>query len=185
MNRTRFAVVMLTTFVLMTSGCDTGLGPLNEASGITGVVHIKNWPRQDSVLNLRVVALTAIPRLSGGITPGTYLLIEWANGRGSFYPPGFTGKGLLDSLNANRYGVDTSLRFTFTDLGSNLRVGEYAYIAVAQQYGPDVFNQWKVAGLYVIPPDTLNPAPVRVLLHRLTPNVDITVDFHNPPPQPW
>lgn len=176
---------MVVTLVLLSSGCDTGLGPLNEPSGLTGLIHFKNWPPADSVYNLRVVVLTAIPRLSGGQTPGTYLLIEWANGRGAFYPSGFTGKGFLDSLKSSPYGVDTTLRYVFTDAGNTLRVGEYTYVAVAQQYGPDVFNQWKVAGLYTVPPDTLQPAPIRVLLHRIIPNIDITVDFHHPPPQPW
>jgi hypothetical protein len=26
---------------------------------------------------------------------------------------------------------------------------------------------------------------VRVLLHRIAPNIDIQVDFHNTPPKPW
>ena len=33
--------------------------------------------------------------------------------------------------------------------------------------------------------EAFEPAPLRVLLHRTTENVDIQVDFHNLPPVPW
>jgi hypothetical protein len=186
MKKHNIAAALLTALLLCASGCDEGLGPINESAGFSGVITLKNWPStRDSVLNLRIIALTSPPTPPSGMDPFAYLLTEWASGRACFFPSGFTGKGLVDSLNAARYGIDTTIHYLCTEEGSNLRTGLYEYVAIAQQYGPNVMAQWKVAGVYSIRQDTLVPEPVRVLLHRIAQNVDITVDFRNPPPQPW
>jgi hypothetical protein len=185
MTNKRAAAALLTALLLFGSGCDQGLAPINESAGFTGILKFTNWPSRDSVLNLRIIALNSYPAPPPGTDPFIYLLNEWASGRGSFFPPTLTGKGYLDSLDATRYGVDTTLQYICTEEGSNLRPGQYNYVAVAQQFGPDVMKHWKVAGIYSVRQDTIIPEPVRVLLHKITPNIDITVDFHNPPPQPW
>jgi hypothetical protein len=186
MKRHYFAAALLTALLVCGSGCDKGLGPINESAGFTGTITLKNWPAsKDSVLNLRIIALESLPTPPPGLDPFAYLLNEWANGRGCFFPAGFTGKGLMDSINVARYGVDTTLHYLCTEEGSNLRPGLYEYVAIAQQYGPNVMAQWKVAGVYTVRQDAAVPEPVRVLLHRITTDVDFTVDFRNPPPQPW
>jgi hypothetical protein len=79
-----------------------------------------------------------------------------------------------------------SLQYEFTtETGTNLQVRNYEYVAIVQQYGPSILTDWRPAGVYTTTPDSFNPAPVRVLLHRIDPNIDILVDFHNPPPRPW
>jgi hypothetical protein len=73
----------------------------------------------------------------------------------------------------------------FTNQGTTLQVKEYHYVVIAVQYGPSILRDWWPVGVYTAEPGTFNPSPVRVLLHRITPGIDIDVDFHNRPPKPW
>ena len=153
------------------SGCDKGLGPLNEVSGFGGRIRFHNWPPPDSVRDLRIVAFTEFPADSGGI------IAQLIAGRANVYPQ-VGNKGLpLTQQN--------ELTYTFTTEGTTLQPGVYAYVVLAQQYGPNIFTDWKPAAVYTLDPATFQPAPVRVLLHKITPNIDLDADFHNPPPKPW
>jgi len=173
MNRIRIATLLLLSIVLLWSGCDTGLAPINEPSGFSGVIRFKNWPPPDSVRDLRIVAFTTYPTDSAGI------LLTLLSGNAAVYPPNLNASGSLPKF------VD-SAPYTFTTKdGINLKVQQYNYIVVAQLYGPNSFTDWRPAGVYTTEPNTFNPSPVRVLLHRIVPNIDIEVDFHNPPPKPW
>ena len=79
-----------------------------------------------------------------------------------------------------------SLEYVFTTrTGTNLQVKNYSYVIIAQQYGPNVLNDWQPAGVYSTTTGSFDPAPVRVLLHRVSPGIDINVDFRNLPPKPW
>ncbi|MBI5474662.1 MAG: hypothetical protein HY961_20175 [Ignavibacteriae bacterium] len=170
MNRRH--VFALLTFVLLTwfSGCDTGLTPLNEPSGFRGVIRFRNWPPPDSIREIRLVAFETYPTDSAGILP---TLLE---GRASVFPRLETKLQLF---------VDT-LHYEFTtESGLNLQLRNYDYIILAMQYGPNVLSDWRPAGVYSTAPGTFTPAPLRVLLHRITPDIDIDVDFHNLPPKPW
>jgi len=65
--------------------------------------------------------------------------------------------------------------------------GEYSYLAVALSKTPDLsLNRpdWFVAGLYVVPPDTLQPGKLIIPEGIVLENIDIICDFDNPPPQP-
>jgi hypothetical protein len=164
----RFARALVVVFIF--SACDTGLAPLNEPSGFRGVVRFQNWPPADSVREIRIVAFEQYPTDSAGI------LASLIAGTAAVYPE------LEQRL--PRFVDTLGYEFT-TKKGLNLRVTNYNYIIVAQQYGPNVFTDWKPAGVYATRPDSFEPAPLRILLHRITPNVDINVDFNNPPPRPW
>ncbi len=166
----RPATTLCAALMLFSSGCDTGLLPLNEQSGFRGVVRFKNWPSPDSVRELRIVAFEAFPTDSAGI------LVALLEGRAAIYPP--LEKRLPTFVDSIEY------EFT-TKEGLNLQSKNYAYIILAQQYGPNVLTDWQPAGVYTFLPNTFTPAPVRVLLHRITPNIDIDVDFRNLPPKPW
>ncbi|MDH3251837.1 MAG: hypothetical protein OEM41_03540 [Ignavibacteria bacterium] len=156
--------------MLLLPACDEGLGPLNEPSGFSGVIHFTNWPSPDSVQELRLVAFTEFPSDSSGI------LLALLEGRAVVYPPvGASGF---------RKFVDT-LQYAFTTQGTNLQVRPYNYVIIAQRYGSNFFADWQPAGVYTTQPNSFDPAPVRILLHRITPNIDIEVDFSNPPPKPW
>lgn len=167
---TRPATTLFAALLLFVSGCDTGLLPLNEQSGFRGVIRFKNWPPSDSVRELRIVAFEAYPTDSAGI------IVALLAGRAAVYPP--LDKRLPTFVDSIDY------EFT-TKEGLNLQVKNYEYIILAQQYGPSVLTDWQPAGVYTALPNTFAPAPVRVLLHRIVPNIDIDVDFRNLPPKPW
>jgi len=168
---TRILAVFLALSLGFIAGCDKGLGPLNEPSGFSGVIHFKNWPAdQSTVLELRLVAFTAFPSDSVAIFPALLA------GQAVVYPPvGATGfKKFVDTLH-----------YAFTTQGTTLQLTTYKYIAIAQRFGTNYFADWKPCGVYTLGPNAFDPAPVQVLLHRVIPNIDITVDFNNPPPKPW
>jgi hypothetical protein len=173
MNRTRSVLLFLTFLLPFWSGCDTGLGPILEPSGFSGVIRFKNWPSADSVQDLRIVAFEQYPADSSRIFEVLF------TGRAAVYMSDLSVKGSLPKF------VD-SAPYEFTNkTGINLQTKQYNYIIVAQKYGPNVYTDWKPAGVYTLTPGSFDPSPVRVLLHRIIPNVDIDVDFHNPPPKPW
>ena len=62
--------------------------------------------------------------------------------------------------------------------------GEYGYLVVAQQYGDDVFNDWRAVGQYDTDPDSL-PSPLQVIDKQVIRNIIIAVDFNNLPIQPF
>jgi hypothetical protein len=170
MRLSRVAAALLTALTICCIGCDEGLAPLNEPSGFSGVISFRNWPPADSVRELRLVAFQEYPSDSSGIIPALLA------GRAVIYPQ-IAEKGF-------RAFVDT-IQYSFTTRGTNLQVVTYNYVAVAWQYGSNVFADWRPAGVYTLQPGTFEPAPVHMLLHQITPNIDIQVDFHNPPPNPW
>ncbi len=168
MNRTGFVVALHLLF--LSSGCDTGLSPLNEPSGFRGVIRFKNWPPADSVRELRIVAFESFPSDSAGI------IATLLSGRAAVYPP-------LDKR-LPRFVDSLEYEFT-TKQGLNLQLKNYEYVIVALQYGPNVLTDWRPAAVYATMLGAFDPAPVRVLLHRIAPNINIQVDFRNLPPRPW
>jgi hypothetical protein len=170
MTLPRFAGALAISFLTLWSGCDSGLAPLNEPAGFRGVIRFKNWPPPDSVVELRLVAFETFPSDSASILPG---LIA---GQIVFYPP-FGSSGFPTFLD--------SLEYAFTTKGTTLQVKKYDYVVIALRYGQNVLTDWKPVGVYTTTPNSFIPAPVRVLLHRITPDIDFQVDFHNTPPKPW
>jgi hypothetical protein len=168
--RAGFAVFVL-SFSLIPVGCDEGLMPLNESSGFSGKITFKNWPPPDSARNMRLVAFTDVPTDSSG------LIIAYVNRRAVIYPPIANGPGLARFLD--------TLDYSFTSDSTGLQPNTYNYVVVAVQFGPSVWTDWEPVGVYSTTPGSLVPAPVNVLLHKMTPGVDIAVDFHHKPPKPW
>jgi hypothetical protein len=164
-------VILFSLVATLLAGCNEELGPLNEPSGFSGVIRFKNWPPATDIKEMRLVALEEIPKDSTSVIP---LLLA---GKAAVYPPlpGDYFQTLVDSI-----------VYEFTDKsGTNLQVINYPYVAVWYQYGPNIFRDWRPAGVYSAAPESFNPAPVRVVLHRIVPNVTIQVDFKNLPPLPW
>ncbi len=170
MARLRIIAVLPVVILLLWSGCDKGLAPLNEPSGFSGVIRFKNWPPPDSVLELRLVAFERYPSDTSNI------ILALLSGEAVVYPPvGSTGFAKF---------VD-SIPYVFTDEGAVIKVTRYDYVVVAHRYGTNFLADWQPAGVYTTTPNSFEPAPVQVLLHRVVPNIDINVDFDNPPPKPW
>jgi hypothetical protein len=174
MGPVRLLTALCCFILLLSAGCDDGLAPFDESqpSGFSGIIRFKNWPPPDSVQELRVVAFFELPTDSAG------LLNVLLAGGAAVYPPVGT-KGLTQYVD--------SLPYTFTNIESSpsLQVAVYKYVVIAQKYGSNIFTDWKPAGVYTLTPGTFEPAPVRVLFHRVIAGIDFDVDFHNPPPKPW
>lgn len=177
MNRRSIAGFIVIACTLLYSACDTGLAPLTERdTGFSGVIHFKNWPLSGTLKELRLVAFKKYP------SDSTYILLAVAQGQVVVYPRiGTTGLN-YDSLKTN---LADSLRFEITTNGTTLEPINYEYVALALRYGNNVLTDWRPAGVYTTTPGSFNPAPVRVLLHRIVPDINIEVDFRNPPPRPW
>jgi len=156
--------------LLIVPSCDTGLSPLNEPSGFRGVVRFRNWPPPDSVRELRIVAFETIP------TDSTSIFAALLNGTAAVYP--------VLERQLPRFVDSIEYEFT-TKTGINLKVSNYQYVILAWQYGPNIFTDWQPAGVYDAQRNSFEPAAVRVLLHRIIPNININVDFHNHPQWPW
>jgi hypothetical protein len=154
---------------LLLGHCDGGLDPtaLPPTAELGGRLTVRggreSYPPRDSILDLRVVAFRTIPRDSS-------IIAAVLSGQAYFTPT-----SILDSTH---YAI--SIPFT-EGTPEPLRL---EYIAVAQQYGPNVFRDWRVVGLYAS--DSLW-TPKAVVLRRgeRRLDVDITIDFRNPPPQPF
>jgi hypothetical protein len=166
-----FIVGFLSLATVFWGGCNEELGPSNEPSGFSGLISFRNWPPATDIKEMRLVAFEQIPSDSGTVIP---LLLA---GKAAVYPPlpGDYFQTLVDSI-----------PYVFTDQsGTNLQVKEYVYVAVMYQYGPNIFRDWRPAGVFSRGPGEFDPAPVRVVLHHVVPNVNIQVDFNNLPPPPW
>jgi hypothetical protein len=156
--------------ILLFSGCNSELGPIQGQSGFGGIIRFRNWPSADSVHDMRLVVFETYPSDSAGI------LATLLAGHGAVYPAiGTKFPSFVDSL---------PYAFTTTD-GTNLQVRSYEYVIVAQQFGPNVLADWRPVGVYAAAPGSFVPAPLRVILHHVLTGIDIDVDFRNPPPKPW
>jgi hypothetical protein len=120
---------------------------------------------------MRVVALEFVPTDSVSIIPSLLA------GKAAAYPP--VNQDYLPTL------VDSVIYEFTTATGTNLQVMEYQYVAVWYQYGPNILHDWRPAGVYTVSSTSTTPLPLRVLLHRVVPDVNILVDFNNLPPVPW
>ena len=63
--------------------------------------------------------------------------------------------------------------------------GTYEYIAIAQQYGPNIFLHWRAVGFFSAQSDKKLPGSINVQENTFLNNVDITVDFDHLPVQPF
>ncbi|HUI10235.1 MAG TPA: hypothetical protein VL221_07900 [Bacteroidota bacterium] len=162
--------VILAASLALCGGCNEELGPVNSPSGFGGTIRFRNWPSPDSLHDMRIVAFVSYPADSANI------LSTLLAGGGAVYPAiGTKFPTMIDSL---------AYEFT-TSNGTNLQVGSYAYVIVAQQYGPNVLADWRPVGVYAASAGSFAPAPLRVILHHVLEGIDIDVDFDNPPPKPW
>ena len=65
--------------------------------------------------------------------------------------------------------------------------GSYAYVAVVQQSTEELSlarKDWFVSGIYYTNGDTTKPGTMIIPDSTFVKNINITVDFNNPPPQP-
>jgi hypothetical protein len=155
--------------VLLLESCDKGLSPSAPPSQpipmgyMSGVIRYQHWPSRDSLHDLRLVAFR--------VFPPSNIVNEVLLGRAVVYPP-------LGDTALVPFFVD-SLPYQFI-----LPAGEYQYVVVAQQYGPGVTTDWRAVGQYDLDSNLTVPSPVTVAADDTSRNIDINVDFRNPPPPP-
>ncbi|MEN3027267.1 MAG: hypothetical protein ABDH31_06125 [Chlorobiota bacterium] len=157
----RKALLCCSLPLVLMEGCTGGLDPeaLPKEAKIQGVVYFRGtWPPQDSLYDLRVVAFQQ-------------------------YPP----RNVVDEVLSGRAVFSERLRFRVDSEPYQLVVSQtpmvFRYIVVAQQYGSDIFQHWRVVGVYAR--DVTRPDSLRVEPGEIYAGVDIVVDFDRLPPQPF
>lgn len=157
-------VLMLLSAVV---SCDGGLAPPEPGKGppyLTGLITYRNWPPADSIVDLRVVLFKNFPPRD--------IVQEVLSGQAVVHPP-------IGDTSLVPFFVD-SLRYGFS-----AAAGTYAYLVVAQQYGPSIQKDWRAVGQYDLDADPLIPSPVTLVDGDTTRGIDIAVDFADPPPTPF
>lgn len=160
--------LVLSSLLLMLAGCDHGgLDPtVTQEPGFSGQIQfLGRRPAVDSLKDLRVVAVPYYPI----DTTFQLVILKVLDGTIAFGTE-------LTSFAASDLPVRYELR---------VEPKTYPYVAIVQQYGADVFSQWRVVGVYGYSSAHPAPSPVMVRDGELTTSIDLTVDFDHLPPQPF
>jgi len=164
MKKMIFGILLGALFI---QSCDKGLTPpenrITISTGISGTVFFQNWPAPDSLLDLRLVAFKNFP-------PDD-IFVELLSGQAFAYPA-------IDDTFSLPLNVD-QLDFQF-----EFPAGDYGYLAVAQQFGPNVLADWRAVGQFDLTPDSL-PTPLTISEGQVVKNIFIAVDFNHLPIQPF
>ena len=168
MNPYRIARSSLLLLLLLHPACDQGLEPpqsgqQSTTGSFSGVVTFTNWQAVDSLYDIRLVAFT--------VFPPSDVIDEVLQGRAVVLPP--LGAGALVMRGAD------SVLYSLT-----LQPGIYPYVAVAHQFGPDLFADWRPVGQYDLDTNLAIPSMVEVGAGMNTAGINIHVDFDNLPPNP-
>lgn len=164
-NRTQLFFV-LSLLVFFVSGCDEGIAPRPELIdlGFEGTItFIGEWP--EGVQRTHIV-----------------MFKEPLNSADDFTILNIRYIGSEIPANSTTYNYNTSDNF----LEAGLEAGDYAYLAVAQSFSPDlslVRSDWVVVGIYSKNPDQ-SPSTLTLPVNASSEDINITCDFTNPPPQP-
>jgi hypothetical protein len=166
MIRTRGAILSAAALAcLLLAACGNGLEPTNTGTqtmtGFRGkITVVSSWPSGDSLVNLRVVAFRNYPPAS--------VLQDFLDGKLEF----------SDALQTNVQEQEYTIQ-------KDSLSGTFKYIVVAQQYGANPYENWKVVGVYSAPGTKWMPQQLTLQKGSIEDNVDIEVDFYNLPPQPF
>jgi len=149
--------------ILFFSGCDKGISP-EEQTGFSGAItFLGEWP--DSVARTHLVVF----------------------------------KDPLNSINDFNafnlryvsleipYGTRTYQYNSADSAYVPINAGVYSYVAVAQSKTPALSlerKDWVVVGLYYAGNDITKPGVLVIPENTMVRNINIIVDFNNPPPQP-
>ena len=160
MSRTGIGILFVLIIICLVS-CDQGLAPVSisvSQSGIRGFVYFSHWPPADSVVDLRLAALSH--------PPSSNIINEVLQGKAQF------------TSSLSPYAAD-SIAYTLI-----LTPGKYVYIGVAQQFGPNIEQDWRVVGVYHAVGEFVKPDSVIVPADSIVNGINVYVDFKNIPPQP-
>lgn len=155
--------------LLSISGCDHGIEPGEPIlpGGFSGTVTFTgNWPTNVKRTHL-VVFKNPIQKTEDFFLPNLSFVVDSI----PYKSKTFNYNSLVNS---------------FVNI-LQLWPGEYKYVVVAQSNTPEISFQrkdWWVVGIYCLNNDQTKPASLIIRSNQVTPNVNINVDFNNPPPQP-
>lgn len=156
--------IIFTIFLLVILlACDHGIAPKPAQTGISGTIYYKNWPPLEQILLLKLIIFEDFPPEN--------IIDEVIGGRAIIYPENLPTSLLLD--------VDSSFFLIEMDTGT------YDYVVVAQQYGPDLYNNWRAVGQYDTTPQDSIPTRLTVNQDEMLNNINIYVDFDSLPIQPF
>jgi hypothetical protein len=143
--------------------------PADKISGFSGTVtFISEWP--DSIKRAFVVVFQ-----NPLLTPGDFTVFNLK----------FLSREIpLESPVYEFSSLDSAF---IPEVPGPFSSGSYAYVAVAQQSTPEISlarKDWFVSGIYYAQGDTTIPGTMVIPDSTFIENINITVDFNNPPPQP-
>ncbi len=151
--------------------CDGGLQPPEGVEpGFSGTIRFVPgyWPPQDSLYNLWLFASQVYPLDSSLVFQGIISTPPYI-----FIYPEFNG-----TLASNQ--VD-SVSYEFL-----VPAATYRYVGVVQRLRNNFYvSSLRVVGVYAVPGNPTQPAAFVVRENDVLGNIDIMVDFLNPPPQPF
>lgn len=173
-NLLKYQAIFL-ILILLTVACDDHgieprpVTPADKISGFSGkVTFISEWP--DSIKRAFVVVFQ-----NPLLTPGDFTVFNLK----------FLSREIpLESPVYEFSSLDSAF---IPEVPGPFSPGSYAYVAVAQQSTPEISlarKDWFVSGIYYAQGDTTKPGTMVIPDSTFIENINITVDFNNPPPQP-
>jgi len=162
--------VALVAMACVALACEPGLTPPPDVEpGFGGVVRFERgtWPPRDSLVNLWIFASQIYPLDSAKIFAGLF-----SNPPSIYIYPSFTD-------NISLY-VD-SVTYAF-----KVPPATYRYVGVLQRFKDEITPRaLRVVGVYVDRPNSMQPGEVHVRPYEFLRNIDINVNFHKLPLQPF
>ena len=167
-----FQSVVLILLLLAVACDDHGIEPRpkpSELSGFSGnVTFVSGWP--DSIKRAFVVVFQ-----NPLLTPEDFTIFNLK----------FLSREI--TLGSQTYEFSSLDSAFIPSVPGSFPPGTYAYIAVAQQSTNELSlarKDWFVSGIYYAQDDTTQPGTMVIPDSTFVENINITVDFNNPPPQP-
>lgn len=160
-------ILLLMLLASAIPSCDEGLSPIVSSTPrgtLRGLITFQNWHLVDTMYDMRLAAFREFPPPN--------LINQVLQGKAEIIPP--IGDSALISSRVD------SVRFTAT-----VSAGTYPYLAVALQYGPNVYGDWRAVGQYDLDTNLAVPSPITIVPNEELSGIDIHVDFAKPPPQPF
>ncbi|HVO74346.1 MAG TPA: hypothetical protein VMT35_10015 [Ignavibacteriaceae bacterium] len=161
MSKALLTVVL--SLLLLFNGCDKGISP-EEVTGFSGTISfIGEWP--DSIARTHLVVFENPLNSINDFNPFNLRYVS------------------LEIPYGTRIYKYNSADSAYVPISA----GSYSYVAVAQSKKPVLSldrKDWFVAGLYYSGNDMINPGKLIIPENTMVTNINIIVDFNNPPPQP-